>query len=164
MFHVFRLFYLGRTETVHPTSKASQMWVRAMCDDSVTSADRIKLLREAVSEQSKFRLEATMGRGCDRHLLALMCAAWEIDMDMPQMFKDKVLLILHLQSSYSFVRLLSCFHAGVADAVRCVDLAIAQHVLRVRLPHRPRQVVRRFRSDGRRWLRHRLLHPGRRPA
>ena len=29
-------------------------------------------------------------------------------MDMPQMFKDKVLLILHLQSSYSFVCLLLC--------------------------------------------------------
>ena len=61
-----------------------------MSDDSASQSTKIELLRKAVATQSKFRLEATMGKGCDRHLLALMCAAAvDLDMDMPQMFKDK---------------------------------------------------------------------------
>lgn len=90
-----------------------------MCDDSVTSATRIALLREAVAEQSKFRLEATMGKGCDRHLLALMCAAWELDMDMPQMFKDKVSTPVALTTCLSFK---TRFLSGLADAVRPLHL------------------------------------------
>ena len=84
------MFLLGRTDTVHPGSVTSQAWVKAMCDASVPRAECIELLRRAISQQTQSRLESTVGRGCDRHLLALMCAARELGMDMPSIFKDKV--------------------------------------------------------------------------
>ena len=53
-------------------------------------ATRRKLLQEAVRHQASYRLKATVGRGCDRHLLAMMCASREMGMDLPKIFTDKV--------------------------------------------------------------------------
>lgn len=84
------MFLLGRTDTVHPGSLTSQTWVKAMCDESVSRDRLVELLRQSVKLQTARRLQATVGQGCDRHLLALMCAARELGMDMPNIFKDKV--------------------------------------------------------------------------
>jgi len=61
-----------------------------MTDDSCDRQTRLRLLRDAVDEQNRLRLEATVGHGCDRHLLGLACAAAELGMDLPAVFADKV--------------------------------------------------------------------------
>ena len=81
---------MGRTETVNPVSSASVAWVKAMCDGISSDQTKKDLLKKAVNYQSKYRLDATIGKGCDRHLLALMCASRELGMDMPNIFVDKV--------------------------------------------------------------------------
>ncbi len=93
LYHTFvhrSLFALGRTETVHPMSQHSHAWLAAMADPTETSQHRIDLLRKAVRHQSDFRLRATVGQGCDRHLLGLYCASRELGMDVPAIFLDKV--------------------------------------------------------------------------
>ena len=85
-----RLFGLGRTENINPVTKQSIQWVRAMTDESSDRQRRLRLLREAVDRQNLLRLEATVGLGCDRHLLGLACAANELGMDLPAVFADKV--------------------------------------------------------------------------
>ena len=67
------------------------MWLDAMQKgDRCSVSTRRELLRRAVSSQTSHRLEATIGRGCDRHLMGLMCAARELGMDLPRIFTDKV--------------------------------------------------------------------------
>ncbi|ELT93902.1 hypothetical protein CAPTEDRAFT_215687 [Capitella teleta] len=84
-----RLFALGRTETVHPTSPFSSSWVKSMHDEDLSNHTRRSLLKKAVDSQTKFRLEATVGQGCDRHLLGLYLASRELGMDTPAIFADK---------------------------------------------------------------------------
>ena len=89
---VYRLFLLGRTETVHPASEHSLAWIAAMQDDASSKQTRAELLRKAVSSQAAYRLQATVGGGCDRHLFGLMCAARQLGMDLPRVFTDKVMM------------------------------------------------------------------------
>jgi len=84
-----RMFALGRTETVHPISKYSKEWVQCMDDPNTPKDKKISLFKSAIKEQTQFRLEATMGYGCDRHLLGLFCASRELGMDVPKLFMDK---------------------------------------------------------------------------
>ena len=86
----YRMFILGRTETVHPASADSVAWVKAMDDTSSMNQSRQEFLRRAIKYQTKYRLDATVGDGCDRHLLALFCASRELGMDIPKLFMDKV--------------------------------------------------------------------------
>jgi len=85
-----RLYKEGRTETVHPGSEFSKKWVASMDSSEVSTADKRQLLKTAIFHQNQFRLNATVGRGCDRHLLGLMCASRELGMDMPKIFADEM--------------------------------------------------------------------------
>ena len=49
---MYRLFLLGRTETVHPASEHSLAWIAAMQDDASSQQTRVELLRAAVSSQA----------------------------------------------------------------------------------------------------------------
>ena len=93
MHYMLRLYKYGRTETVHPGSDASKAWVLSMLDSKSTASKRKSLLKEAVEHQNRFRLDATVGKGCDRHLLGLMCASLELGMNRPKIFMDKVSII-----------------------------------------------------------------------
>jgi carnitine O-palmitoyltransferase 1 len=83
-----RLYLEGRTETVHPGSRWSVEWVNSMDDSTRSATEKKQLLKSAIQHQNNFRLDATVGRGCDRHLLGLMCASRELGMDMPKIFAD----------------------------------------------------------------------------
>ena len=61
-----------------------------MYDADTPKEKKISLFKSAIKEQTQFRLEATMGNGCDRHLLGLFCASRELGMDVPRLFMDKV--------------------------------------------------------------------------
>lgn len=86
----FSLFVLGRTETVNVVSEYSKNWIKAMQDPTATDEERRTLLQQAISYQSTYRLDATVGNVCDRHLIGLLCAAREMEMDYPKIFTDKV--------------------------------------------------------------------------
>lgn len=65
-------------------------WVKAMDNPEISKQTKLEMLKKAISYQTAYRLDATIGNGCDRHLFALMCAARENEMDMPKIFMDKV--------------------------------------------------------------------------
>ena len=90
LLHYFRLFARGRTDTGYPTSSASRKWVESMDDSRCDNDQRKDLLRKAIKKLAEFRLQATAGYGCDRHLLGLQCAANELGIDIPAIFTDKV--------------------------------------------------------------------------
>ena len=94
-----RLFLLGRTETINPVSADSIAWVKAMLDAECNLQTKRLLLARAIERQSCYRLDATVGKGCDRHLLALLCASRESGMDLPKLFTDTVSYQLPLKKA-----------------------------------------------------------------
>lgn len=61
-----------------------------MDDDLIDDKVKKQLVHKAVNYQSQYRLTATIGQGCDRHLVALLFASRELGMDLPKIFAEKV--------------------------------------------------------------------------
>ncbi|EPS28300.1 hypothetical protein PDE_03246 [Penicillium oxalicum 114-2] len=66
-----RKFQEGRTETTRTVSDESVAFTRAFCDPSVPREEVVKLFRAALSQHTKYTLEASDGHGVDRHLFGL---------------------------------------------------------------------------------------------
>ncbi|KAF3394615.1 Carnitine O-acetyltransferase [Penicillium rolfsii] len=66
-----RKFQEGRTETTRTVSDESVAFTRAFCDPSVPREEVVKLFRAALAQHTKYTLEASDGRGVDRHLFGL---------------------------------------------------------------------------------------------
>ncbi|GLI75735.1 carnitine O-acetyltransferase mitochondrial [Penicillium ochrochloron] len=66
-----RKFQEGRTETTRTVSDESTAFTRAFCDPSVPREEVVKLFRAALAQHTKYTLEASDGRGVDRHLFGL---------------------------------------------------------------------------------------------
>lgn len=48
----------------------------------------MRKLRQAVDAHNKLMASARDGNGIDRHLFGLWCAAYEADMDIPELYDD----------------------------------------------------------------------------
>ncbi|KAF9159671.1 hypothetical protein DFQ26_006299 [Actinomortierella ambigua] len=66
-----RAFRNGRTETIRTFSSASKRFCEAMENKAVSTAEKEKLMRQAVAAHSKYQREAANGKGIDRHLMGL---------------------------------------------------------------------------------------------
>lgn len=66
-----RKFQEGRTETTRTVSDESTAFCKAHHDPSVPREEVVKLFRAALAQHTKYTLEASDGRGVDRHLFGL---------------------------------------------------------------------------------------------
>lgn len=66
-----RKFQEGRTETTRSVSDESVAFCKAHHDPNVSREEVVKLFRAALSQHTKYTLEASDGRGVDRHLFGL---------------------------------------------------------------------------------------------
>lgn len=66
-----RKFQQGRTETTRTVSDESTAFCKAFADPNVTREEVVKLFRAALAQHTKYTLEASDGRGVDRHLFGL---------------------------------------------------------------------------------------------
>jgi carnitine O-acetyltransferase len=66
-----RKFQLGRTETCRVVSDESVAWCKAMEDPSVGDEKCLELGRKALQAHVKYIMEASDGKGVDRHLFGL---------------------------------------------------------------------------------------------
>lgn len=78
-----RLFLHGRTETVRPVTDESCNFVMTMLDENATSEDKLKALQRASARHVRGYQDAMAGRGIDRHLFGLFCAAVALGVDSP---------------------------------------------------------------------------------
>ena len=84
-----RAFLYGRTEVTRSCSLESLRWVKAMQEDSRDpDSYKLELLNEAITAHSKSMLEASQGRGVDRHLLGLKMLVKSDVEKMPLLFED----------------------------------------------------------------------------
>jgi carnitine O-acetyltransferase len=66
-----RKFALGRTETCRTVSEDSVAWCKAMEDPNVSNEKCVELGRKAIAAHVKYIMEASDGKGVDRHLFGL---------------------------------------------------------------------------------------------
>jgi len=85
------MFADGRTETIRPVTESSVAWCKAMSlIKGTTREQKILLLKRAINAQTKLKNEAVVGMGWDRHLFGLFACCKELQMDLPNVFKNKV--------------------------------------------------------------------------
>jgi len=82
-----RKFQLGRTETCRSVSDESVAWCEAMEDPSVSNEQCLELGRKAINAHVKYIMEASDGKGCDRHLFGLKKFLSPGD-EVPALYKD----------------------------------------------------------------------------
>ncbi|KAJ5281790.1 Carnitine O-acetyltransferase [Penicillium angulare] len=66
-----RKFQEGRTETTRTVSDESVAFCKSFHDHTIPREEVVKLFRAALSQHTKYTLEASDGRGVDRHLFGL---------------------------------------------------------------------------------------------
>lgn len=82
-----RKFQLGRTETCRSVSDESVAWCQAMEDPSVSNEECLELGHKAIRAHVKYIMEASDGKGCDRHLFGLK-KFLSPDDEVPEIYKD----------------------------------------------------------------------------
>jgi len=82
-----RKYQLGRTETCRTVSDDSVAWCKAMEDPSVSTEKCLELGRKALAAHVKYIMEASDGKGCDRHLFGLKKLLGPND-EVPEIYKD----------------------------------------------------------------------------
>ncbi|RMD41764.1 hypothetical protein DV735_g3355, partial [Chaetothyriales sp. CBS 134920] len=82
-----RKYQLGRTETVRSVTDESVAFCNAMSDAQVSRAELERLFRAAVAVHVKNTLEASDGRGVDRHLFGLKKSLLPGE-EVPALFTD----------------------------------------------------------------------------
>nr|BAG16388.1 choline acetyltransferase [Dugesia japonica] len=88
-----RRFSLGRVDNIRAASIPALKWCTAMNGDIPSTDDeKIILLRSAMEWQTKVMLDTILGHGVDNHLLGLKEAAVELNIEIPELFKDKTYL------------------------------------------------------------------------
>ena len=84
-----RKFQLGRTETCRTVSEESVAWCKAMEDPNVSNEKCVELGRKAIAAHVKYIMEASDGKGVDRHLFGLKKLLGPED-ELPAIYKDPV--------------------------------------------------------------------------
>lgn len=84
-----RKFKLGRTETCRSVSEESVAWCKAMEDPSMSKEECLELGKKALQAHVKYILEASDGKGVDRHLFGLKKLLGPEE-EVPAIYKDPV--------------------------------------------------------------------------
>ncbi|CAG5115745.1 unnamed protein product, partial [Candidula unifasciata] len=83
-----RKFKLGRTDAIYSCSISSVAFTKGMDDPSLSSREKMELLKAAVGSHKKHTDDVVNGKGIDRHLLGLKLMALENGMNTPELFMD----------------------------------------------------------------------------
>jgi carnitine O-acetyltransferase len=87
-----RKFNLGRTEIIRACTADACEFVRAMTDaKSKNQADCARLLLKAISSHREYTANVMKFEAFDRHLLGLKLMAQEMNVELPDLFKDVAL-------------------------------------------------------------------------
>uniref|UniRef100_A0A8C4QFA4 Choline/carnitine acyltransferase domain-containing protein n=1 Tax=Eptatretus burgeri TaxID=7764 RepID=A0A8C4QFA4_EPTBU len=115
-----RLFNQGRTDTIRSASPSSSAFVKAMDATSVSSEEKVQLMRQAIQAHTDYTNWVNHGQGVDRHLLGLKLQAMEHKLEQHPLFRDPVFTMasrFRLSSSQVWIILVTttCFGAVVPD-------------------------------------------------
>uniref|UniRef100_UPI00358F85D5 carnitine O-acetyltransferase-like isoform X2 n=1 Tax=Myxine glutinosa TaxID=7769 RepID=UPI00358F85D5 len=115
-----RLFHQGRTDTIRSASPSSAAFVKAMDATTVSSEEKVQLMRRAVQAHIDYTNWVSHGQGVDRHLLGLQLQAMEHKLEQHPLFRDPAFTMAsrfrlstsQVPSNYTVA---TCFGAVVPD-------------------------------------------------
>ncbi len=61
---------------------------KVMAAKASTINEKKNVLAKAIAKHNRLMDEAKKGQGCDRHLFGIMCAAFESNLPVPELFND----------------------------------------------------------------------------
>ncbi|XP_041645949.1 choline O-acetyltransferase [Cheilinus undulatus] len=88
-----RRFQEGRVDNIRSATPEALAFVKAMTDGKLSDAEKMEMLRGAITAQTKYTILAITGMAIDNHLLGLREIAQELKMEKPDIFKDDAYLI-----------------------------------------------------------------------
>ncbi|XP_020486580.2 choline O-acetyltransferase [Labrus bergylta] len=90
-----RRFQEGRVDNIRSATPEALAFSKAMTDGkpSASDAEKMEMLRGAITAQTKYTIQAITGTAIDNHLIGLRDIAQELKMEKPEMFKDEAYLI-----------------------------------------------------------------------
>ncbi|CAJ1067374.1 choline O-acetyltransferase [Xyrichtys novacula] len=90
-----RRFQEGRVDNIRSATPEALAFVKAMTDgkQSASDAEKMEMLRGAITSQTKYTILAITGMAIDNHLLGLREVAQELKKEKPEIFRDDAYLI-----------------------------------------------------------------------
>ncbi|XP_056291596.1 choline O-acetyltransferase-like [Pseudoliparis swirei] len=90
-----RRFQEGRVDNIRSATPEALAFVKAMTEGklSTNDAEKMEMLRSAITAQTKYTVRSITGMAIDNHLLGLSKIAHELKMETPEIFKDEAYLI-----------------------------------------------------------------------
>ena len=82
-----RQFFHGRTETIRACTPESRMMCEAFDKKGVATLKKVELVKGYLESHKQYLIQASNGKGVDRHLLGLRCMLKEEE-GMPALFDD----------------------------------------------------------------------------
>uniref|UniRef100_A0A336MRR1 CSON003723 protein n=1 Tax=Culicoides sonorensis TaxID=179676 RepID=A0A336MRR1_CULSO len=111
-----RSYYRGRTETVRSCNTDMLNLCNGWFNESTSAQSKTELFRTAAKAQHGLMLDARKGKGIDRHLFGLWCAAYENKLPIPALFDDP----LYVKSGGGGNFVLSTSTLGYTINIGCV--------------------------------------------
>ncbi|XP_034538002.1 choline O-acetyltransferase [Notolabrus celidotus] len=90
-----RRFQEGRVDNIRSATPEALAFAKAMTDgkQSASDAEKMEMLRGAITAQTKYTILAITGLAIDNHMLGLREIAQELKMEKPEIFRDEAHLI-----------------------------------------------------------------------
>ncbi|KAK5908533.1 hypothetical protein CgunFtcFv8_016581 [Champsocephalus gunnari] len=90
-----RRFKQGRVDNIRSATPEALTFVKAMTDGKLRTSDteKMELLRDAITAQTKYTILSITGMAIDNHLLGLRELAHELKMEKPEIFQDEAFLV-----------------------------------------------------------------------
>ncbi|KAM3606652.1 uncharacterized protein V6R79_020638 [Siganus canaliculatus] len=90
-----RRFREGRVDNIRSATPEALAFVKAMTDRDLSTSDaqKMEMLRGAITAQTKYTILAITGMAIDNHLLGLREIAQELKIERPEIFEDEAYLI-----------------------------------------------------------------------
>ncbi|XP_030012086.1 choline O-acetyltransferase [Sphaeramia orbicularis] len=90
-----RRFQEGRVDNIRSATPEALAFVKAMTDGklSTSESEKMEMLYNAITAQTKYTILAITGMAIDNHLLGLRDIAHELKMEKPDLFKDEAYFI-----------------------------------------------------------------------
>ncbi|XP_041804022.1 choline O-acetyltransferase, partial [Chelmon rostratus] len=90
-----RRFQKGRVDNIRSATAEALAFVKAMSDGepSTSDSDKMEMLKDAITAQTKYTILAITGMAIDNHLLGLREIAHELKIEKPEIFQDDAYLI-----------------------------------------------------------------------
>lgn len=131
-----RRFREGRVDNIRSATKQALAFVQSMTQEkpSVSDADKMQKLKEAIRAQTDYTIAAITGNAIDNHLLGLLKISKDLRMEKPEIFCDQTYVssnqfILSTSQVPTTVEMFCCYGPVVSNGYGACYNPQSDHVV-----------------------------------